>query len=102
MNMGIDNFALNGDMDGFSNEFFFPEVHLPPYDFNSAYDKPPPRSEDAEDDRESYEAAPDAQSINEDPPPYSDQRYGNSPSPPSYEDVLKVSATNVEGSTSGL
>lgn len=102
LNMGIDNFALNGDLDGFSNGFYVPHARLPPYDFYSAYDKPRPRSEEGEDDEEAFEPPPDTQSINEEPPPYSDQRYGNTSNPPSYEDVLKVAVSNIEESSSGL
>lgn len=99
-NRGIENFALNGDLDAFGSEFMYSPVHLPPYDFSSAYHKPRPRLEDSEEDgakAESSEAAVDTQSIpaNEDPPPYSDQRYEGS-KPPSYE------AINVEECTSGL
>lgn len=101
-NMGIENFALNGDLDAVLNGCYVPHAHLPPYDFNSAYDKPQPRSDDGEDFEESHEPPPDTQNTNEDPPPYSDQRYGNSPSPPSYEDVLKVAVSNTGESSSGL
>lgn len=106
-NRGIENFALNGDMDAFGSEFMFSPVHLPPYDFSSAYHKPRPRSEDLEEDGgegESGGATVEAQSIpiNEDPPPYSDQRYEGSCKPPSYDEALMVLATNVEESTSGL
>lgn len=101
-NMGIENFALNGDLDAISNGFYVPHAHLPPYDFNSAYDKPRPRSEDGEDFEEFHEPPPDTQSMNEDPPPYSDQQYGNSPNPPSYEDFLKVAVSNTGESSSGL
>ena len=106
-NRGIENFALNGDLDAFASEFMFYPVHLPPYDFSSAYHKPRPRLENAEEDgaepRESSDAL-DSQSIpvNEDPPPYTDQRYEGSCKPPSYDEALTVLATNVEESTSGL
>lgn len=108
-NRGIENFALNGDLDAFGSEFMYSPVHLPPYDFSSAYHKPRPRLEDSEEDgakgegSESHEAAVDTQSIpaNEDPPPYSDQRYEGS-GPPSYDEALKVLAINVEECTSGL
>ena len=107
---GIENFALNGDLDAFGSEFMFSPVHLPPYDFSSAYHKPRPRLEDSEEDRveggssESSETAVDVQSIpvNEEPPPYSDQRYEGSRSPPSYDEALKELAINVEECTSGL
>lgn len=107
---GIENFALNGDLDGFGSEFMYSPVHLPPYDFSSAYHKPRPRLEDSEEDgvegesSESSEAAVDTQSIpvNEDPPPYSDQRYEGLRSPPSYDEALKGLAINVEECTSGL
>ena len=106
INMGIENFALNGDLDAFGSEFMHSPVHLPPYDFSSAYHKPRPRLEDSEEDGakgESREAAVDTQSIpvNEDPPPYNDQRYEGS-RPPSYDEALKVLAINVEECTSGL
>ena len=106
-NRGIENFALNGELDAFGSEFMFSPVHLPPYDFSSAYHKPRPRLEDTEEDGgegESSGAAVDAQSIpiNEDPPPYSDQQYEGSCKPPSYDEALKVLAINVEESTSGL
>ena len=105
-NRGIENFALNGDLDAFASEFMFSPVHLPPYDFSSAYHKPRPRFEDVEEDgaeRESSDAL-DSQSIpvNEDPPPYSDQQYKGSCKPPSYDEALTVLAMNVEESTSGL
>jgi len=107
---GIENFALNGDLDGFAGEFMNSPVHLPPYDFSSAYHKPRPRIEDSDGDRaegersENSETAVDAQSIpvNEDPPPYSDQRYEGSRSPPSYDEALKGLAITVEECTSGL
>ena len=81
-------------------------VHLPPYDFSSAYHKPRPRLEDSEEDGakgENREAAVDTQSIpvNEDPPPYSDKRHEGS-RPPSYDEALKVVTINVEECTSGL
>lgn len=106
-NRGIENFALNGDLDAFGSEFMYSPVYLPPYDFSSAYHKPRPRSEDSEEngaERECSEAALDSQSVpvNEDPPPYSDQRYQGSRSPPSYDEALKVLAVNVEEITSGL
>ena len=105
-NRGIENFALNGDLDAFGSEFMYSPVHLPPYDFSSAYHKPRPRSEDSAEngaEGESSEAAVDTQSIpmNEDPPPYSDQCYEGSRSPPSYDEALKVTI-NVEECTSGL
>ena len=107
-NRGIENFALNGDLDAFGSEFMYSPVHLPPYDFTSAYHKPRPRLEEEEGaerpSSESTETAVDAQSIpiNEDPPPYSDQRYEGSQSPPSYDEALKELAINVEECTSGL
>ena len=106
-NRGIENFALNGELDAFGSEFMYSPVHLPPYDFSSAYHKPRPRPEDSEEsgaEGESSEAVVDSQSIpvpDEDPPPYSDQRYEGSQSPPSYDEVLKVTI-NVEQCTSGL
>ena len=105
-NRGIENFALNGDLDAFGSEFMYSPVHLPPYDFSSAYHKPRPRLEDSEEDGakgENREAAVDTQSIpvNEDPPPYSDKRHEGS-RPPSYDEALKVVAINVEECTSGL
>ncbi|KAJ7391022.1 hypothetical protein OS493_021042 [Desmophyllum pertusum] len=110
LDMGIENFALNGEMDAFSNEFLFPQVRLPPYDFSSAYHKPRPRTGESDEDggegEPSDAAAFDTQSIgSEDPPPYAycEQRCDSSAcSPPSYDEALNVLATDVEENTSGL
>jgi len=93
LDMGIENFALNGDLDAFSSDFIFPQVHLPPYDFSSAYHKPRPMTEEEMNEGESSgeTSSVDIQNINEDPPPYSDQQLTNvTGSPPSYDEALKV------------
>ena len=94
LEMGFDNFALNGELDAFSSEFAmnFPQVRLPPYDFSSAYHKPRPMTEeDTGEGEPPGETNVDVQSINEDPPPYSDQRFESQSNPPSYDEALKVS-----------
>ena len=103
LNMGIDNFALNGELDAFSSDFISPQVRLPPYDFSSAYHKPRPMTEEDTIEGESpVEVTCDDQSINEDPPPYSDQQFEGLTSPPSYDDALKVSTNTGESSSSRL
>ena len=99
LNMGIDNFALNGDLDAYSNDFMFPRVRLPPYDFSSAYHKPTPMTEEETGEGESFsDVSVDVQDINEDPPPYSDQQFDHLGSPPSYNETLTVSTTTGESS----
>lgn len=102
LEMGFENFALNGELDAFSSEFAFPQVRLPPYDFSSAYHKPRPMTEEDTGEGESLgETNVDVQNINEDPPPYSDQRFESQSNPPSYDEALEVS-TDAEESSSRL
>ena len=100
LNMGIDNFALNGELDAFSSDFMFPQVRLPPYDFSSAYHKPRPMEEgDTVEGELPNQVSIDVENIDEDPPPYNDQQFDHLNSPPSYDEVLVV-RSNVEESTS--
>ena len=100
LEMGFENFALNGELDAFSSDFAFPQVRLPPYDFSSAYHKPRPMSEEADtgEGETADETIVDVENINEDPPPYSDQRFGSQSNPPSYDEALKVSTDAGESS----
>lgn len=103
LNMGIDNFALNGELDAFSSDFISPQVRLPPYDFSSAYHKPRPMTEEDTIEVESpLEVTCDDHSINEDPPPYSDQQFEGLNSPPSYDEALTGSTNTGESSSSRL
>ncbi|XP_073246552.1 uncharacterized protein [Porites lutea] len=100
LNMGIDNFALNGELDAFSSDFTFPQVRLPPYDFSSAYHKPRPMEEgDTVEGELPNQVSIDVENIDEDPPPYNDQQFDHLNSPPSYDELLVV-RSNVEESTS--
>ena len=92
--MGMDNFALNGELDGFSADFVFPQTRLPPYDFSSAYHKPRPITEEENETVELTGATIDVdQDTNEDPPPaYGNQNFENpSRPPPSYDEVFRAS-----------
>lgn len=100
LNMGIENFALNGELDAFSSDFAFPQVRLPPYDFSSAYHKPRPIEEgDSAEGELPSQVSIDVENIDEEPPPYNDQQFDHLNSPPSYDEVLVV-RSNVGESTS--
>lgn len=90
--MGLDNFALNGELDAFPSDFITPQVRLPPYDFTGAYHKPRPITEESIINGESCAQTEtiDSDEFNDDdPPPYNDTEALSTPSsPPSYDDTL--------------
>lgn len=89
--MGLDNFALNGELDAFPSDFITPQVRLPPYDFTAAYHKPRPMTEESIINGEtSVQVEPiDTDEVNDDdPPPYNDtEGLHTRSSPPSYDEI---------------